>query len=92
MADDRSVERIKFLVRERYETGAYGDCHFRMAPDALQATKDAAARPSEEPSYSGAYDGAIGTLLGIPVLSDPDLAPGSWRLVRLNGEVVEQYP
>jgi hypothetical protein len=37
--------RITAIVRERYETGAYGDCHFRVSAEVLRVMREQPPAP-----------------------------------------------
>jgi hypothetical protein len=44
--------RITAIVRERYETGAYGDCHFRVSAEVLRVMREQPPAPKREPWIS----------------------------------------
>jgi hypothetical protein len=72
--------RITAIVRERYETGAYGDCHFRVSAEVLRVMREQPPAPKREPWDSGG--GAGDALLSIPIVPDDSLPDGWWHLVR----------
>lgn len=64
---------IKDIVKRRYESGAYGNAHFRMRPedfDAILRTIRREFRPDP-----------VTDLLSIPVVTDERLPAGQWRLI-----------
>jgi hypothetical protein len=69
---------ITAIVRERHQTGAYGDCHFRVAPDVLELMRQVPAAPKRHPWAAG----ALGSLLDIPVVNGEGLPAGAWQLVQ----------
>lgn len=78
MSDDRLAE-ITAIVRERYETGAYGDCHLRVADDVLDAVR-ALTTHEAEPKWR--MPDGMGQMLGIPLVRDDTLPAGGWQLVQ----------
>lgn len=70
-------DEIKAIVKHRYETGAYGNAHFRM-PSALWAEMRESAPPRPAPLFGGP---ALDQLLAIPILVDEDLPARAWQLV-----------
>lgn len=70
------LAELSAIARERYETGAYGDCHLRVASDVLDLMRELTPR---EPDWRG---GAVGSLMAIPIVVDDALPAGVWRLVR----------
>lgn len=69
------------IVRHRFETGEYGNAHFKM-PRSLWDEMCAAAPPmAPEPAWRRALSSPLGDLLAIPVVVDDTLPPGTWRLV-----------
>jgi hypothetical protein len=79
MADNGSkrFERINAIVKRRWETGAYGNAHFRLPDDLYRELRESS--PPPKPSYL--HGGPLGNLLSIPVVLDEELPPGVWRLV-----------
>jgi hypothetical protein len=77
MSADRFA-KITEIVKERYETGAYGRAHFRMAPDFWEAARSVLPKParSRQP-----WEPNLDALLAIPVVLDESLGPDEWRLV-----------
>lgn len=87
-AESGPVARMTALVKERHQTGAYGDCHFVAARDVVWELRGAAVPLDTPPPLTG----ELGHLLGIPVVVDEGADRGSWRLVRRDGSVVERWP
>jgi hypothetical protein len=72
-------DAINALVRERYETGAYGNAHLRMPQSLLDEFCD--SLPRRTPAWEPWVPKPLGDLMGIPVVVDPTLPDGVWRLV-----------
>jgi hypothetical protein len=86
------LDEITAIVKRRYETGEYGDAHFR-APCALfdlwreqvPTPPPGTYAPPRLPGYS------LGDLMGIPVVVDDELPAGvAWRLVDSSGVVIRE--
>lgn len=83
---------INAIVKRRYETGEYGNAHFKVPVELLdemrrhvKTSKPGSYPMPHLPGYS------IGDLMGIPVLVDEDLPEGMWRLVdNSTGAVVHE--
>jgi len=72
------------IVRNRYETGAYGNAHLVMA----RATMLSQPRGEQQPSW---LRNPLGDLLSIPVVVDDAMAVGAWRLVdNGSGETIHE--
>lgn len=75
-----TLDRITAIVRQRYETGAYGGAHFRVAADVWQAMRE--ATPPAEPAFPvPSTNDILAKLRSIPVVVDA-LPAGHWELVR----------
>lgn len=75
------------IVRERHETGAYGNCHLQVHPTVLERMKAATAPPERtpEPAWaSGGWADAWKRLLAIPIVIDDTLPGGAWKLIAVD--------
>jgi hypothetical protein len=83
---------VSAIVKRRYETGEFGNVHFKVTPAILAEMKRSAPAPEPEthtPPWSPGY--GIGALTGISVLVDEGLPEGTWRLVdNSTGAVVHE--
>lgn len=70
------------IVRERHQTGAYGNCHLQVAPDLIEQFR----KLSEPPKPAWRRDSLAG-LLAIPIVPIAVLAEGGWRLVAVDYDV-----
>ena len=76
----RHCSSLTDLVRERYETGRYGECHLlTRSHDRLRDVFGSGPRRWGYP---------VVDLLSIPVVLDGSIAEGRWRLVKTDGTVV----
>jgi hypothetical protein len=82
------LERMNQLVKERHDTGAYGDCHFAIARDVAWELRGAAV-PLDRPPLLTCQ---LGDLMAIPIVLDDEAARGTWLLKRRDGEIVERWP
>lgn len=76
MSADRFAE-ITAIVKERYETGAYGTAHFKMPRLLFDAVRAAGPPPAPRVPWAPNLD----SLLAIPIVIDESLGPDEWRLV-----------
>jgi hypothetical protein len=74
---NEALAEITAIVRERYETGAYGDCHFRVGAEVLRLMREVPASPQRE-----VLSGGLGSLLAIPIVPDDSLPDDGWQLVQ----------
>lgn len=65
---------IKEIVKRRYESGAYGNAHFRMRREDFDVLPREPIRREFRPD-------PVGDLLSIPVVTDERLPAGQWRLI-----------
>lgn len=66
------------IVKLRYETGAYGNTHLRIAPDVMvEMRKHAAPQPMPDTLPNG----VLGDLMAIPIRIDEGMPADEWRLV-----------
>lgn len=84
MAD--RFEQLNAIVKERYETGAYGNARFEMNADVLAAMRESAPPP---PARLPFMPNSLGELLAIPIVL-ADLPAGTWRLVENGTDEVLQ--
>jgi hypothetical protein len=80
-----SFEQITNIGRRR-QLGEYAGTHFTMTPFAFDCLR--AQSPPPLPPTAGwegarrlAQPGAVGDLIGIPLVLDPELPADEWRLV-----------
>jgi hypothetical protein len=85
------LTEINEIVKRRYETGAYGNAHFKM-PRSLWDDLRASMPPAEpEPDWRRAIGNPLGDFLSIPIVVDDTLPSGTWRLVDSStGEVLHE--
>ena len=69
------------IVKRRYETGEYGNAHFKVSPDVLSKMREHAPAPQPGPLRGWLGGDLLGVLLAIPVVVDEELPAGTWRLV-----------
>jgi hypothetical protein len=72
------LDAITEIVKERYQTGAYGNAHFVMSRSVLEAAKAAGPPPAPRMPWEPR---PLGDLLTIPVKVDDSMPNGAWRLV-----------
>jgi hypothetical protein len=76
------LTRITEIVRERYESGTYGNAHFKVARSVVDEMRQHV--PTPKPGTYGVplFPGySIGDLTGIPVLVDDALPTDQWQLI-----------
>ncbi len=66
------------IARENWEDARHLDAHLRVAPDVRDTMRHATPPPKPRPLFG---PDLITALRGIPIVVDPDLPPGTWRLV-----------
>lgn len=78
------------IVRERHQSGAYGNCHLQAHPTVVERLKAATTPPERHPAPACAPDGwadAWRRLLAIPIVPDDSLPEGAWRLVAVDHDL-----
>lgn len=76
------LDGITEIVKERYQTGAYGNTHFAMSASTLAALKAVEPRWRQMPSPLPSFGlPPVDALLSIPIRADDELPDGEWRLI-----------
>ena len=82
MADDRLTE----IARDHWLTAVHANRHLRFAPDAWTDLRQNLTAPPSPPPFGQ----TLGSLMGIRVVVDEGLPPGTWKLVdNATGEEIE---
>jgi hypothetical protein len=77
-----SYEEISAIVKRRYETGEYGNAHFKVTAPTLDEVRRQVPTPKPgtySPPRLLGY--SLGDLMGIPYFVDDGLPPDEWRLI-----------
>lgn len=75
------LAEITAIVKRRYETGEYGNAHFKVTPSILAEMLKHAPAPDPGSYLRGFLGGSLGNLMSIPVVVDEEMPDGAWRLV-----------
>jgi hypothetical protein len=76
--DGAETMTLGSLIRHRYQTGEFGDCHLRMS----QATSDGLRRGYPVPPHlTDLACRVVMELMGFRVVVDATVPEGEWRLV-----------
>lgn len=68
------------IVRTRYQTGAYGGTHFRLAAATQDQIRATTPSTTPRPAWMPAPD-LMSQYLSIPIVLDETVPVGHWRLV-----------
>lgn len=79
-ADHQPPLTIGAILKRRWETGEFGNTHFRLPAADFDKIKASTPKPSE-PRPDWAPESAMQKLMGIPIVIDDSLPPNSWKLV-----------